>query len=38
MGNKKIGDTEFRMCWRLENLQPMWALENIRKKNKILWR
>ena len=29
-------DVEFRMCWRLENLQPLWRLDNIRKSNKIL--
>ena len=28
-------DVEFRMCWRLENLQPLWATDNIRKGNKI---
>jgi len=32
---KSIGDVEFRMCWRLENLQPLWAVDNIRKKDKI---
>ena len=29
-------DVEFRMCWRLENLQPLWAEDNMRKGNKIL--
>lgn len=29
-------DTEFRMCWRLENLQPLWAKDNLRKNNKII--
>lgn len=33
---KKIGDVEFKMCWRLKNLQPLWAVENLRKSNKIL--
>ncbi len=33
---QEIGDTEFMRCWALENLQPMWADENIRKSNKIL--
>lgn len=28
-------DVEFRMCWRMENLQPLWAIDNIRKGNKI---
>ena len=31
-----ISDVEFKMCWRLENLQPLWASENIQKSNKIL--
>jgi len=33
---QEIGDNEFMRCWSLENLQPMWADENIRKSNKIL--
>lgn len=33
---QEIGDSEFMKCWSLENLQPMWADENIRKSNKIL--
>ena len=24
-------DVEFRMCWRLENLQPLWAFDNLSK-------
>lgn len=28
-------DVEFKMCWRLENLQPMWAKDNLAKGNKI---
>ncbi len=28
-------DVEFKMCWRLENLQPLWAEDNIAKSNKI---
>lgn len=28
-------DVEFRMCWRLENLQPLWAEDNMSKGNKI---
>ncbi len=31
-----FSDTEFKMCWRLENLRPLWARENIQKKNKIV--
>ena len=33
---KEIGDEEFMKCWSLDNLQPMWGEENIRKSNKIL--
>jgi hypothetical protein len=29
-------DPEFKKCWALENLQPLWAEDNIRKHNKIL--
>ncbi len=29
-------DVEFKMCWRLENLQPLWATDNVRKNNKII--
>ena len=28
-------DVEFKICWRLKNLQPLWASDNIRKGNKI---
>lgn len=27
---------EFRECWKLENLQPLWAFENMSKGSKIL--
>jgi hypothetical protein len=27
-------DPEFKKCWALENLQPMWAIENFKKGNK----
>jgi hypothetical protein len=30
------GDEEFTKCWSLDNLQPMWGEENIRKSNKVL--
>ena len=33
----EMGDKEFMKCWALENLQPMWGEENIRKSNKILF-
>ena len=28
---------EFKKCWDLQNLQPLWAEDNIRKSNKIGW-
>ncbi len=28
-------DVEFKMCWRLENLQPLWAIDNTMKSDKI---
>ena len=33
----EMGDKEFMKCWAMENLQPMWGEENIRKSNKILF-
>jgi len=27
--------TDFKKCWALKNLQPMWARENIIKSNKL---
>jgi hypothetical protein len=32
---QEIGDEEFMKCWCLDNLQPMWGEENIRKSNKL---
>jgi hypothetical protein len=32
----EIGDEEFVKCWSLENLQPMWGDDNIRKGGTIL--
>ena len=32
----EIGDEEFVKCWSLENLQPMWGEDNIRKGGTIL--
>jgi len=29
-------DVEFKMCWRLENIQPLWRRENKQKGNKAL--
>ncbi len=28
-------DIDFKRCWALENLQPLWARDNIRKSNKL---
>ena len=28
--------SNFQKCWALENLQPLWAKENIKKGSKIL--
>jgi hypothetical protein len=33
---EEMGDEEFMRCWSLENLQPMWGNDNIRKSNKII--
>jgi hypothetical protein len=33
---QEIGDEQFIKCWELNNLQPMWGEENIKKSNKIL--
>jgi hypothetical protein len=29
-------DKEFKECWSLNNLQPLWALENMKKGNKLI--
>ena len=29
-----VDDPEFKECWALSNLQPLWALDNLRKGNK----
>lgn len=32
----EIGDSEFMACWSLGNLRPLWAIDNWRKKNKVI--
>jgi hypothetical protein len=32
---KTPNDIDFKKCWCLENLQPMWAKENLRKSDKL---
>lgn len=32
---KEMGDEEFMKCWSLDNLQPLWGEENVRKSNKF---
>jgi hypothetical protein len=34
---KEIGDREWRACWDLPNLRPLWAKDNIAKSNKLLF-
>ena len=31
-----IEDEAFKKCWALDNLQPLWTEDNLRKSNKIL--
>jgi len=28
---KSVEDEEFQKCWALDNLQPLWAIDNFRK-------
>jgi len=30
-----IDDEQFKACWAITNLQPLWALDNIRKGNRL---
>ena len=32
---KEVGDEEFMKCWSLDNLQPLWAVDNIKKSNHL---
>jgi hypothetical protein len=32
---EKPEDIDFKRCWALSNLQPLWAIDNIRKFNKL---
>lgn len=29
------GDPKFKVAWSLENLQPLWAIDNMKKSNKL---
>lgn len=31
---ESVNDSEFKECWSLDNLQPLWAGDNLRKSNK----
>ena len=33
---KSIDDVEFKYCWSLGNLQPLWTKENRKKSSKII--
>jgi hypothetical protein len=33
---KEVGDAEWKACWAITNLRPMWGHENIKKSNKVM--
>lgn len=33
---REVGDSEFRACWALSNLRPLWAVENWAKQKKVV--
>jgi len=33
---ESYNDREFKQCWSLANLQPLWAIDNLKKGNKII--
>jgi hypothetical protein len=33
---KTSDDIDFKKCWALNNLRPLWEIENIKKKNKLI--
>ena len=34
---KSTNDTEFRYCWSLHNLQPLWAEDNLSKGDRLIY-
>lgn len=34
---KELGDEEWKRCWCLSNLRPLWAKENLKKRDKIVF-
>ena len=32
---KSFNCEDFKLCWSLENLQPLWAIDNFNKSNKF---
>ena len=33
---ESVEDREFKICWSLKNLQPLWGLDNLIKGSKLL--